>query len=64
MRVVKGIDYQKNDELECYKQTIKEIKKGKKSYVYNEKILELIKQEYPNIEIKKKDFYWEVKNDV
>lgn len=55
--------YFHDTEQNCIRDTIKELKRGHKVYIYKAKILEEVKKAFNNLEIKKKDFYWSVKNN-
>lgn len=55
--------YNWDTELTCLRDAISELKRGHRVYIYNSKILEEVKKEFNNLEIKKRDFYWSVKNN-
>ena len=53
-----------NEEERHYRDVVLQIRQGiHKIYVYNKKIIDRIEKQFKNIEIKKKDFYWEVENN-
>lgn len=55
---------QYDSEERYYRDVILQIKQGKrKIYVYNKEILNKIQEQFENIEVKKKDFYWEITNN-
>lgn len=57
--------YLYNDEERFYRDAIIQIKAKKpRIYIYNKKIMERIQSEFPNLKIVRRDFYWEVINDV
>lgn len=41
---------------------IMDLKRGHTTYVYRDYILESLKQMFKKLDIKRKDFYWEVRN--
>lgn len=55
--------YTKDTESCCLSDTMAELRRGNKVYIYNPNILEAVKKEFNNLEIIKKDFYWTVKNN-
>ena len=58
-----AVEYYDSEER-CYKDAVSDIKRGtRKIYVYNKNILNKIQKEFDNIEVKKKDFYWEIINN-
>ena len=63
-RQIGGTVYSYDDEDKFYRDVVIQIRAGKRViYIYNRKIMERIQEEYPDITIKKRDFYWEVIND-
>lgn len=59
-----GTVFAYNDEDKFYRDVIIQIKSGKsRIYIYNKKILDRVQKKYPNIPIKRRDFYWEVINN-
>ena len=55
---------QYDSEERYYRDVILQIKQGKKKiYVYNKSIVDRVQTEFEKIEIKKKDFYWEITNN-
>ena len=55
---------QYDSEERYYRDVILQIKQGKKIiYVYNKEILNKIQEQFENIDVKKKDFYWEITNN-
>lgn len=50
-------------ENSCIRDAIKELRRGHRVYIYKTNILEEVKKQFNNLEIKKKDFYWIVKNN-
>ena len=62
-RQVGGTVYSYDDEDRFYRDVTYQIKEGKsRIYIYNKSITERIQEEYPDLIIKKRDFYWEVFN--
>lgn len=60
----KGIRIDAYDEEEMmFRDVINQLTTEKTStaYVYNKNIIEKLKESIPNLEIKKKDFYWEIR---
>ena len=58
-----GTVYSYDDEDKFYRDVTYQIKEGKpRIYIYNKKIVDRIQEEYPDLTIKKTDFYWEVFN--
>lgn len=60
----KGIRIDAYDEEEMmFRDVINQLTKEKTTtaYVYNKNIIEKLKESIPNLEIKKKDFYWEIR---
>lgn len=53
-----------DEEERCYRDALYEIRKGHIAYVYSAKILNMIIDKMPNIKINRKEFYWEVSNDI
>ena len=54
---------QYDEEERHYRDVVLQIKHGiRKIYVYNKKIIDRVQSEFENIEIKKKEFYWEITN--
>ena len=64
MRIVNGIDYEKDPEKDCYRDAICELKKGNTTYVYNKRVLNKILEKLPNVKVNKREFFWEVRNDI
>ena len=59
-----GTVYSYDDEDKFYRDVTYQIKEGKRViYIYNKVIMERIKEEYPDLPIKRRDFYWEVINN-
>lgn len=57
--------YYYNDEDRFYRDAVLQIKHKKpRVYIYNKKIMERIQKEFPDLQIVKRDFYWEVINNV
>ena len=53
-----------DDEDRFYRDIKNQIKERKRRmYIYNKKIYERIKEEYPHLRYEERDFYWEVIND-
>lgn len=59
-----GTVYSYDDEDKFYRDVVIQIKEGKRViYIYNRAIMERIQEEYPDITIKRREFYWEVINN-
>lgn len=53
-----------DEEERHYNDVVLQIKQGvKKIYVYNKNIIDKVQEEFKNLEIIKKDFYWEITNN-
>lgn len=53
-----------NEEERHYRDVILQIKQGrKKIYVLNKKVIDKVQNIFENLEINKKDFYWEITNN-
>lgn len=58
-----GTVYSYDDEDKFYRDVLIQIKQGVHViYIYNKNIVQKIKEEFPDLTIKKRDFYWEVIN--
>ena len=59
-----GTVYTWDDEDRYYRDVILQLKENKmRIYIYNKKIVDRIENEFPDLIIKKRDFYWEVINN-
>ena len=53
-----------NEEERHYRDVVLQIKQGrKKIYVLNRKVIDKVQSMFENLEITKKDFYWEITNN-
>lgn len=56
------IVYERNPEELFLSQATTDLKKGLTTYVYKEDILEKLKDIFSNLDIRKSEFYWAVRN--
>lgn len=64
-RQIAGTVYTWDEEDRFYRDAIIQIKNKKpRIYIYNRKIVEKIQEDFPDLKIIKREFYWEVINNV
>lgn len=55
--------HEKNSEERFLLDAIMDLKQGLTTYIYKEKHLEKLKEKFKNLDIRKNDFYWRVRNN-
>lgn len=57
-----GCDYNSDLEEKFIIDAIQDLQKGQTTYVYKERVLNKLKEVFKDLDIRRNDFYWSVRN--